>query len=89
MDAEAGHATLDARGLNCPLPVLKARKALAGLVPGARLVVVASDPMAVIDIPHLCTSEGHRLVASQVAGRLSAYLVEKGPTLSTPSGQET
>lgn len=53
---------LDVIGLDCPLPVLKARKALAGMRSGERLLVMASDPMAGIDIPHLCNEDGHRLL---------------------------
>lgn len=44
---------LDLRGLKCPLPALKTRKALSKAPPGAVLVVSCTDPMAVIDIPHL------------------------------------
>jgi tRNA 2-thiouridine synthesizing protein A len=51
--------TLDLRGLKCPLPALLAKKALARLAPGAVLTVLASDPMAVVDIPHMCHGEGH------------------------------
>ena len=46
--------TLDVRGLMCPLPVLKARKALKRLGSGATLVVLATDPAAVIDFQHFC-----------------------------------
>ncbi|MEL6318729.1 MAG: sulfurtransferase TusA family protein [Pseudomonadota bacterium] len=56
-------AELDARGLLCPLPVLKTRKRLAGLPPGARLLVVADDPAALIDVPHFCVEQGHALEA--------------------------
>ena len=51
---------LDARGLRCPLPVLKMEKRLAQLTGGARLVVLATDPIAKIDIPLYCTQNGHR-----------------------------
>ena len=51
--------TLDLRGLKCPLPALMTRKALAKLPPGTSLVVWADDPMAVVDIPHMCFREGH------------------------------
>jgi tRNA 2-thiouridine synthesizing protein A len=51
--------TLDLRGLKCPLPALLAKKALARLAPGTVLTVLASDPMAVVDIPHMCHGEGH------------------------------
>ena len=51
---------LDARGLKCPLPVLKTEKRLAQLKPGARITVLATDPIAKIDIPLFCTQNGHR-----------------------------
>ena len=51
--------TLDLRGLKCPLPAILAKKALARLEPGAALIVLADDPLAVVDIPHMCHSEGH------------------------------
>lgn len=51
--------TLDARGIRCPLPVLKTEKRLAELAPGATLIVLATDPMAKIDIPLFCTQNGH------------------------------
>jgi tRNA 2-thiouridine synthesizing protein A len=55
---------LDLTGLKCPLPVLRARKALRGLAPGARLVLTCTDPMAAIDIPNLLREDGHRLESS-------------------------
>jgi tRNA 2-thiouridine synthesizing protein A len=51
--------SLDLRGLKCPMPALLAKKALARLAPGAALTVLADDPMSVVDIPHMCHSEGH------------------------------
>jgi tRNA 2-thiouridine synthesizing protein A len=51
--------TLDLRGLKCPLPALLAKKALGKLAPGACLTVFTDDPMAVVDIPHMCHGEGH------------------------------
>ncbi|HET6468176.1 MAG TPA: sulfurtransferase TusA family protein, partial [Geminicoccaceae bacterium] len=59
---------LDTRGLSCPLPVLKARKALMGLAPGACLRVLATDPTAPEDFRAFCESTGHRLVESAEAG---------------------
>ena len=50
---------IDARGLKCPLPVLKMEKRLAGLPPGASFVVLATDPMAKVDIPLFCKQNGH------------------------------
>jgi tRNA 2-thiouridine synthesizing protein A len=51
--------SLDLRGLKCPLPAMLARKALARLSPGAALIVLADDPLAPVDIPHMCHGEGH------------------------------
>ena len=60
---------LDVKGLLCPLPVLKARKALSALAPGSVLEVEATDPAAVIDVPHFCNETGHTLLAqSEEAG---------------------
>ena len=50
---------IDARGLRCPLPVLKMEKQLADLSAGATLTVLATDPMARIDIPLYCRQHGH------------------------------
>jgi tRNA 2-thiouridine synthesizing protein A len=50
---------LDLTGLKCPLPALMTRKALAGASPGSMVIVLASDPLAVVDIPHMCSEEGH------------------------------
>lgn len=74
------HRHLDVRGLACPLPVLKARKALLGLPPGARLRVEADDPVAAIDLPHFCTEAGHTLLASERQGDVLRFLIERGPT---------
>ena len=51
--------TIDARGLKCPLPVLKMEKRLAALPVGANLLVLATDPMAKVDIPLFCRQHGH------------------------------
>lgn len=50
---------LDARGLRCPLPVLQTEKRLERLAAGASLTVLATDPMARIDIPLYCRQHGH------------------------------
>ena len=70
---------LDATGLRCPLPVLKARKRLMGLAPGARLRLIADDPAAVIDVPHFCHEQGHVLVSqTSLPGGATEYLLERG-----------
>jgi tRNA 2-thiouridine synthesizing protein A len=50
---------LDLRGLKCPLPALLAKKALGKHPPGTMLTVWADDPLATVDIPHMCHGEGH------------------------------
>jgi tRNA 2-thiouridine synthesizing protein A len=55
---------LDARGLKCPLPVLKARKWLKELPSGAILTVLADDPAGIVDFPHFCNEAGHTLLAT-------------------------
>ncbi|MCR0982496.1 sulfurtransferase TusA family protein [Roseomonas populi] len=60
---------LDVQGLTCPLPVLKANKALRGLAPGARLTVLATDAASVVDFQAYCRETGHALVSfSESAG---------------------
>eukprot|EP01037_Dinobryon_pediforme_P026980 gene26980-29691_t len=79
---------LDLRGLKCPLPVLRARKALAALPPGARLTVIATDPMAAIDIPHMCHEDGHELLETSREEREWTYRIRRGrPVAGTdPAG---
>ena len=55
--------TLDLRGLKCPLPALLARRALSRARPGETVIVLADDPMASVDVPHMCYQEGHHVIA--------------------------
>lgn len=67
---------IDARGLLCPLPVLRARKRLAALPVGAVLRLVADDPAAVVDVPHFCAEAGHALLLEEdLGGRCRAWLI--------------
>lgn len=68
---------IDARGLKCPLPVLKAEKRLAVLPPGATLIVLATDPMAKIDIPLLCRKQGHAYAEAEAEGVLRFTITKK------------
>lgn len=69
---------IDARGLICPLPVLRLRKALLALAPGQVVRMVASDPMAMIDVPHFCAEAGHELISATLSEGGTAYLVRCG-----------
>lgn len=71
-------ATLDATGLLCPLPVLKARKRLKALENGAVLRILADDPAAIVDVPHFCAEAGHALLDTQSAGSHQIYVIRKG-----------
>ena len=71
-------AVYDLKGLNCPLPVLKARKRLAGMKPGGQLWLETTDPLAVIDIPAFCADRGHRLVETAAMTGGHRFLVERG-----------
>lgn len=74
---EAVETELDLVGLLCPLPVLKSRRALTGMAPGARLRVIASDPMAAIDVPHMCAQDGHVLVDQTRDGNRLIFVIER------------
>lgn len=69
---------LDAIGLLCPLPVLKARKRLQALDIGDMLCIRADDPAAIVDIPHFCHEAGHDLVSHDQYGDVQIYRVRKG-----------
>ena len=68
---------LDVRGLNCPLPVLKARKLLKAMQPGQRLRVLATDPRAPADMAELCAATGWGLIESGQEGEAFAFLLER------------
>ncbi|MBJ3763984.1 sulfurtransferase TusA family protein [Maribius pontilimi] len=68
---------LDARGLLCPLPVLKLRKRLQGVADGAVLRVQADDPAAIVDIPHFCNESGHEFLGLSDADGAQHYFVRK------------
>ena len=69
---------LDLKGLKCPLPVLKTRKAMRSLETGARLWVETTDPMAAIDMPNYCREDGHQLVESVEEDGGHRFLIERG-----------
>ncbi|MFY9210214.1 MAG: sulfurtransferase TusA family protein [Aestuariivita sp.] len=70
--------TVDATGLLCPLPVLKARKRLKGMEGGAVLRVLADDPAAIVDVPHFCAEAGHALLEQGQEGAAQVYVIRKG-----------
>lgn len=68
---------IDARDLLCPLPVLRARKALLGMAPGQVLRVLATDPAAVVDMPHFAREAGHELLAVVETEGATAYYLRR------------
>jgi tRNA 2-thiouridine synthesizing protein A len=70
--------SLNLRGLKCPLPALKARKALTRLAPGDRLVLECTDPLAAIDIPNLLRETGDVLEESRQDAGLLVFRIRKG-----------
>jgi tRNA 2-thiouridine synthesizing protein A len=68
---------LDLRGLKCPLPALMARRKLAALAPGETIWVLASDPLSVVDIPHMCGEEGHALIEKESAAGHHRFLIRR------------
>jgi len=60
--------TLDARGLLCPMPVIKAQDRIAGLCPGTVLEVLATDQGALADVPAWCRMHGHRILETASEG---------------------
>ena len=69
--------TLDARGLNCPLPILRTRKAITALPVGAVLEVIATDPGSVRDLASFCAQTGHEMLSSVDAGDHFVFQVRK------------
>jgi tRNA 2-thiouridine synthesizing protein A len=69
---------IDATGLLCPLPVLKARKRLSQMQAGQVLRLLASDPMAVVDVPHFCNEAGHEFQGMAELVGTRAYLIRRG-----------
>jgi tRNA 2-thiouridine synthesizing protein A len=68
---------LDARGLNCPLPILRTKKSLASLQSGETLKVVATDPGSLKDMVAFCTQTGNTLLSSQQSGGDFEFLIRK------------
>ena len=78
MTAREPDFTLDAKGLKCPLPVLKARKAMKDLKAGGVLRVFATDPGAVKDFEHFCKTTGaHLLDCQEQAGGVLVFTLQK------------
>lgn len=76
-DPAAADGALDARGLRCPLPVLRMEARLRAMAPGARLKVLADDPVAAVDIPLFARQGGHLAERLPDEGGTCAFLITK------------
>ncbi len=70
---------IDTRGLNCPLPILKAKKALTDMLPGQLLKVVATDPGSVRDFQAFARQTGNELVEQQTVGQDFIHILRRRP----------
>ncbi|RAK61854.1 SirA family protein [Phenylobacterium hankyongense] len=70
---------VDARGHRCPVPTLRLRRALEAAAPGARVRLLADDPLARIDVPHFAAQAGAEVVEQGEAGGVFSFLVAKPP----------
>ena len=68
---------LDASGLNCPLPILKAKKAMQDLAGGDTIKITATDPGSVADFGAFCRTGGHELVESSEADGVFTFIIKK------------
>ncbi len=68
---------LDVKGLNCPLPILRAKKALKDIPTGGTLQVLATDPGAVKDFEAFCRTTGNELVESKVEGKVYSFVIKR------------
>ena len=75
--AAMSETTLDLRGLRCPLPALKVRKALTRLAAGDRIVVECTDPLSTLDIPNLINETGDLLEGSENQPGLFVFRIKK------------
>ena len=69
--------TLDLRALHCPLPILRARKALRALPPGGALEVLADDPLSPVDFEAFCQASGDALVESVERDGVFRFLIRR------------
>ncbi|WP_295194344.1 sulfurtransferase TusA family protein [uncultured Brevundimonas sp.] len=76
---------IDARGHRCPVPSLKLMKAMETAPPGARIVLLATDPMARIDVPFLMSQKGGRVLEIEDTDGLLRFTIETGARPAAPT----
>ncbi len=68
---------LDAKGLNCPLPILRAKKTLKDMTTGSTLQILATDPGSVKDFEAFCRATGNQLLESKIDGKIYQFLIKR------------
>ncbi|MGZ3298943.1 MAG: sulfurtransferase TusA family protein [Asticcacaulis sp.] len=69
--------TIDARGHHCPVPSLKLQKQMKQTQPGVAVVLLADDPMAQIDVPHLCNQNNYLLQSVEPSGKGWRFVISR------------
>jgi tRNA 2-thiouridine synthesizing protein A len=77
VNRRSDETVLDLRGLRCPQPVLRAKKALRNIAVGGTLVLECTDPLTVIDVPVFANQTGHTLVSQESKGELHVFKLVK------------
>ena len=67
---------LDTRGLLCPLPVLKLRKAIENISQNEKIKLLTDDPAALVDIPHFCSEHGHQMIERLQEKNYYLFIIE-------------
>ena len=81
--ADAGVIVVDARGHRCPVPSLRLRRALEACLAGGEVELMADNPLARIDVPHLVRTLGYQLISSEVRGAELIFKIRKAPGATT------
>lgn len=69
--------SIDTKGTNCPIPILKAKKAIAEVPPGGTLEILATDPGAVPDFQAFCRKVGHEMIEHDESGGVYRFLIKR------------
>ncbi len=85
--APMSDTVLDVKGLKCPLPVLRANRALRGMQPGARLRVLTTDRASIADFQAYCRETGHALLAWSEDGGVLSFLIRRRESDPAPKDE--
>ena len=85
MSSNSNDRDLDVIGLKCPLPVLRAQKALRSMTPGSVLTIRATDPVSTVDFPHFCNESGNELLETRKEEDVLVFRIRKSGMPADPS----